>query len=144
MIDKNGSRKMNDGFDGTRDLISYSAKYDENKNILLKIKTEKYDREAFENDSSVVILMDFLKDNGSYLLPFNIRGATDHWWEVAYSIKNDKIITETSEDVPHLQNQELIKLKEINENEAETTIEIDTKKLKELGWCERFPLYIQI
>lgn len=143
-IDKTGSKKMDDGYDPSRDLVQYSAKYDENKNILIKVKVDKYDRRAFDGDSLIVFLIDFLKDNGSYLLPFSIRGATDHWWEVAYSIKNEKINEEVADDVQNIQNKQILTLQNIDEKESEITVKIDTKKLKELGWDEDYPLYIQI
>jgi len=143
-IDKTGSKKLDDGYDPSRDLIQYSAKYDENKNILIKVKVDQYDRKAFDGGSSIVFLLDFLKDNGSYLLPFSIRGATDHWWEVAYSIKNEKINEEVANDVKNIKNKQILTLQNVDEKESEVTVKIDTKKLKELGWDEEYPLYIQI
>lgn len=144
IIDKASYNKLNDEFDPTRDLISYSAKYDENKDILLKIKVQKYMRNAFESDSSIVVLLDFIRDSGSYVLPFHIRGATDHWWEVAYSIKNEKLLMQNSEDTPHLKDQKIIELLQINEKDSEIKLKIDLKKLKQFGWSENFPLYVQI
>lgn len=143
MLDRTGNKKLGDGFDSSRDLVSYYAKYDENQNIKLKIKLEKYQPEAFEQDSSIVILLDFLKDYGTYTLPFNIKGATDHWWEISYSIKNNKLIQQVSSDI-HNKNPQIISLDEINYKESEINLTIDTQKLKELGWSKEFPLYIQI
>lgn len=150
MIDKTGNKKLNDGFDQARDLVSFSAKYDENKNLLIKIKVEKYQQEAFEKNSSIVILMDFLKDHGTYLLPFNIKGATDHWWEIAYNIKNKNIIHQLAEDIPYTETNQRELLKEslevidINQETNEITVNLNMNKLKELGWYPKFPLYLQI
>lgn len=150
VIDKTGNKKLNDGFDQTRDLLSYSAKYDENKNLLIRIKLEKYQQEAFDKNSSIVILLDFLKDYGTYLLPFNIKGATDHWWEIAYNIKNKNVTHQISENIPYLEvhQRELLKesleVTEINSNTNEITLKLNLDKLKELGWYPRFPLYLQI
>lgn len=150
IIDKTGNKKLEDGFDSTRDLVSYSAKYDENKNILLKIKLSNYDEKAFNLDSAIVLLLDFLKDHGTYILPFNIKGATDHWWEIAYKIKGKNIDYQISQDLIHKDPQEKelltssLEIININPQEAEVTVKIDLSKLKQLGWNTKFPLYLQI
>ncbi|MEN3014961.1 MAG: hypothetical protein ABDH21_02745 [bacterium] len=144
VIDKTGNYRIGDGYDEIRDLIKYSAKYDEHKNIYIKIKTQKYDKQSFLSDSSVVVLLDFLRDYGTYILPFNIRGATDHWWEIALSIKYDQTKEQVAENTPHLKDKQIIQLTEINPQDSEITLKIDTQKLKELGWIERMPLYVQI
>jgi len=144
MKDYNGVKVMNDGYDGSRDLVEYYAAYDENKNIMLKIKLREYNREAFDKDSAVVVMLDFLNDKGSYNLPFKIRGATDHWWEVAYSIKNEKIYKENSPDNSNLSNVDFLYLKNIDYKDSSITLKIDSKKLKDYGWKEELPLYVQI
>ncbi|MFN3996025.1 MAG: hypothetical protein ACK4GR_05810, partial [bacterium] len=146
MIDKTGNKEINDGFDKSRDLVSFSAKYDENKDLLIKITLEKYQSEAFEKNSSIVILLDFLKDYGTYLLPFNIKGATDHWWEIAYNIKNKNVTHQISEDIPYTETnqrevlKQFLEVLETNQETNEITLKLNINKLKELGWCPRFPL----
>jgi len=144
MKDNNGVKKIGDNFDDSRDLVEYLAAYDESKNILLKIKFKQYLREAFEKDSSLVLMLDFLNDKGDYRLPFKIMGATDHWWEVAYQIKNENITKEVSEDNQELQNEDFVTLEEINPSDSSITVKIDVKKLKDYGWKEELPLYVQI
>lgn len=140
--------KIGDNLDSYRDLVSLEAKYDDPNNptkINVKINFHKYDKNLYEQKESVVFLMDFLSDDGSYLLPFDIRGATDHWWDIAFKINNfnKKIETITSLNNPE-DLKDTIVVEKIDEENASLYLAIDLKKLREYGFIDQLPLYIQV
>ncbi len=144
----NNNYKIGDNLDSYRDLVSLEAKYDDPNNpnkINVKINFDKYNKELYDQKDSIVFLIDFLSDEGSYLLPFSIKGATDHWWDLAFKINNFNIRLET---IAYFNNSEDLKstvvVDKIDEENSSIYLTIDLKKLREYGFIDQLPLYIQV
>ncbi len=144
----NNTYRIGDNLDIYRDLVSLEAKYDDPDNptkINVKINFHKYDKNLYEQRESVVFLMDFLSDDGSYLLPFDVKGATDHWWDIAFKINNFNTKIET---ITPLNNPEELKdtivVDKIDEENSSLYLTINLEKLRKYGFIDQLPLYIQV
>ncbi|MGB9638856.1 MAG: hypothetical protein ACP5RD_01755 [bacterium] len=143
----NNTYKLGDGLDDYRDLVSLEAKYDNPDNpskINIKINFNKYDSNLYKEQESLVFLIDFINDEGRYLLPFNIRGATDHWWDIAFKINNFNKKIETISSLKPEEVSNSLTIDKIDEKEGSLYLTIDLNKLREYGFIDQLPLYIQV
>jgi hypothetical protein len=141
------SYKINDGFDDYRDLISLEAKYDDDSNptkINVKISFNKYNLDLYKEQDSVVLLMDFISDDGNYLLPFGIKGATDHWWDIAFKINNFNKKIQAIDSLNEENFKDPVVVDKIDEQNGSIYLTIDLEILRKYGFIDQMPLYIQV
>ena len=143
----NNTYNLEDNLNDYRDLISLEAKYDDPSNpkqINMKINFNKYNSELYKDQESLVVLLDFINDDGKYLLPFNIRGATDHWWDIAFKVNNFNKKIEIIDSFNPDNLKDALRVDKIDEEKGSVYLSIDLTKLRENGFIDSLPLYIQV